>query len=350
MITTPVRLLYVTFLVGISLTVNTVVIAQKKTVVIQFIIDGLPKEAAETAIKAGATNLAYLASNGVVVEEAYSNSPVGAVVLPDGTKPWGGASPPNIAMQTGTHIFETQNLDDIFLAARRHDIPSVFAGGHSLYSVFQNADTNYADTSYTDEQVVDLGIKHIRENNARLIRLHLQRIRKSWTGPACKSDVNSDYIQAILAADAALGKLIDFLKQEGLWKNTFIIVTADHGMGQDVKSSHPPKDLSSWQIYMNFYGPGIKRGATIPYAESPDLAIMTNHFLDIYPLQGYTSALECTDKLSTTGVFLENLFNGKPDDINHPHWIKKYLDSKDGSPSNSYLEYRQAMLDFMNKQ
>jgi len=323
--------------------------AADKPIVIQFIIDGLSKTAVETAINAGAKNLDYLAKNGVVVNDPYSNSPVGAVILPNGEKPWGGATPPNIGMHTGVHVFETRDLDDIFLSARRNGIYSVFSGGHSLYKVFETPDTTYADENYTDEQVVDFGIKHIKENNARLVRLHLQQIRKSWTGPDCKSDVNSKYIKAILNADAALGKLISFLKEEKLWKNTFIILTSDHGMGQETSSSHRPEYLSSWQIYMNFIGPGIKKGDTIPYAETPDMAIMVNYFLGLPKLKGYTKELEATKTLHTTGVFLENIFKGKPDTLKHPQWIKRYLDSKNGHPSNSYLEYRQAMLDFMNE-
>ncbi len=111
-------------------------IEKEQPIVIQFIIDGLMKDAVETAIKAGAENLKYFRNNGVVVEAAYSNSPVGRVKLPDGSEPWRGASPPNIGMHTGTHVFESQNLDDIFLSARRKGIKSVYVGGHTLYDVF----------------------------------------------------------------------------------------------------------------------------------------------------------------------------------------------------------------------
>lgn len=82
---------------------------EKQPVVVQFIIDGLMKDAAETAIKAGAENLKYLAENGVVVQDAYSNSPVGRVKLPDGSEPWGGASPPNIGMHTGSESIAMSN-------------------------------------------------------------------------------------------------------------------------------------------------------------------------------------------------------------------------------------------------
>ena len=265
-------------------------IEKEQPIVIQFIIDGLMKDAVETAIKAGAENLKYFRNNGVVVEAAYSNSPVGRVKLPDGSEPWRGASPPNIGMHTGTHVFESQNLDDIFLSARRKGIKSVYVGGHTLYDVFTTADTYYA-VIMTDSAVVDLGIKHIKEDGARLVRLHLQEIRNSWKGPKEKNNPNSKYIKAILNVDAQLGKLVSFLKKQGLWENAFFVISADHGMGVLKKSNHLSEQLSSWQIYMNFYGPGIKKGDTIPYAESPDIAILTNYFMGLKPLKGYTLKL-----------------------------------------------------------
>ena len=36
---------------------------------------------------------------------------------------------------------------------------------------------------------------------------------------------------------------------------------------------------------MNFYGPSVKKGAKIPYAESPDVALMTNYFMGSPPLK-----------------------------------------------------------------
>ncbi len=346
--------IFVTLIIAVLLLTNcsqlkqTQKIEDKQPIVVQFIIDGLMKDAVETAIKAGAKNLKYFANNGVVVEDAYSNSPVGRVKLPDGSEPWRGASPPNIGMHTGTHIFETQDLDDIFLSAKRNGINSVYVGGHTLYDVFITADTHYAEIM-PDSTVVALGIKHIKEDGARLVRLHLQEIRSSWKGPKGKTNVDSKYIKAILNADAELGKLITCIKNEGLWENAFFIISADHGMGTLKKSNHLSEQLSSWQIYMNFYGPGIKKGAIIPYAESPDVALMTNHFMGLKPLKGYTSKVESLKNLKTTGVFLKNIFKGNPDTLKHPKWIKTYLDNNDQSPPNDYLHYRAGMLDFINK-
>ena len=148
-------------------------------------------------------------------------------------------------MHTGTHVFETQDLDDIFLSAKRKGIKSVYVGGHTLYDVFTTANFYYAEIM-PDTKVVDLAIKHIKKDSARLVRLHLQEIRSSWKGSQGKTNPDSKYIKAILNADAELGKLVTFLKNEGLWETSFFIISVDHGMRTLKKSNHLSEQLSSW--------------------------------------------------------------------------------------------------------
>lgn len=317
----------------------------KTPVVILFIIDGLMPDAAQVAMNNGAENLKYFKNNGVVVDKAYCLSPAGSVVLPDESKPWGGATPPNIGMHTGTHVFEIPEIDDIFLAARRNGLKSVFAGGHDLYQVFQTPDFTYAKTGYSDSLIVQLAINHIKQKEVKLYRLHLQQIRYSWDGPAGMLDPYSEYQKGIQNADKALGRLVQALKDNGQWENSYLIITSDHGMGQGKVSRHYATDISSWKIYMNFYGPQIKKGAHIPYAESPDLAIMVNHLLGSPQLLGYTKECSIINNKKTTGTLLENVFEGNGNDVDHPMWVKKYLESTNWQPEKSYFHFRQAMLD-----
>lgn len=315
-------------------------------VVIVFIIDGLQPDAAKVAAANGAKNLKFLIENGVCVTEAYSTSPAPRMYLPDGSLPWGTSSSPNVAMHTGTHVFESRQMDDIFLSARRAKIKSVFAGGAINYNEFTTPDFCYAG-SLTDSVVVQRGIDHFKNDGTRLLRLHLQRIRDSWSGPEDKLNPHSQYQKAILNADALLGKLIQVLKDENVWENTYIIVSGDHGMGITEQSDHPPSVLSSWTAFMNFYGPGVKKGNSIPYAETPDLAIMINHFLNLDPLQGHTDPKVPVEEKGTSGTFLSNILIGNPDEITHPKMIRRYLESKNWKPSDDFAEYRLSMLSYI---
>ncbi len=100
---------------------------------------------------------------------------------------------------------------------------------------------------------------------------------------------------------------------------------------------------------MNFYGPGIKRGKSIPYAETPDIAILINHFLNLKPLEGHVDPKVTIEARGTTGTFLSNIFEGNPDEITHPKLIRRYLESKNWKPSDEYAEYRLAMLSYINE-
>ncbi|HUT43714.1 MAG TPA: hypothetical protein VMW95_05195 [Desulfobacterales bacterium] len=317
-------------------------------VVLVFVIDGLQSDAAKVAAANGAENLKFLIENGVCVDEAYCTSPAPRMYLPDGSLPWGTSSSPNVAMHTGTHVFESRQMDDIFLSARRAHIKSVFAGGAGNYKEFITPDFCYAG-SLTDSVVVQYGIDHFKNDGVRLIRLHLQRIRDSWSGPEDKLNPRSIYQQDIQKADVLLGKLIQMFKDVGVWESTFIVTAADHGMGITKRSEHPPSVPSSWLPFMNFYGPGIKKGTSIPYAETPDLAIMINYFLNLKPLQGHTDPAVTIEPKGTTGTFLSNIFEGNPAEIKHPKFIRRYLESKNWKPSDDYSEYRLAMLSYIKE-
>jgi hypothetical protein len=314
-------------------------------VVVQFMIDGIDANAVRTAVANGASALGELLKQGVTVDTYYCTSPAPRLQLPDGTLPWGGSTSSNVAMHTGTHLFESRNIDDIFRAATRAGIVSVFAGGSRNYAIFNDAThLYYGGNELTDEIVVERGLQHLTKDNARLLRLHLQHIRNAWSGPGDTTNPKSAYIQYFVkTVDPLLAKLIAGLKSAGVWERTYIILGSDHGMGQTSASGHPQSVLSSWQTFMAFYGPGVKRGAKIPYAEGPDVAVMTNHFLGLPPLRGHLDERVPPALGRVTGTFLANIFEGGPVDVKHPRLIERYLHS--AMPrGDDYVDYRAAMI------
>ncbi len=319
------------------------VVAAPPTVVI-FIIDGLPPGPATVAVANGATNIKFLKDNGVWVAEARCTSPAPYLRMPDGSLPWGTSTSSNVSMHTGTHVFESRQTDDLFLAAKRAGIKSMFAGGAGNYNVFTTATYLHYSGSYSDARVVDFAVQHITNDGVRLVRLHLQRIRDAWTGPKASTDPASAYQKAIRVADQQLGRLINTLKSRGLWNDTFVILAADHGMGQSSGSGHPPHDRSSWQPVMCFYGPGLKRNVTIPYAETPDIAIMAARFLGIGPLRGHTDPAVDIPRKGPTGTVLTNLYQGQPTTLAHPQYIRRYLVARNWAPPDEYTDYRAYML------
>lgn len=314
--------------------------------VVLFLIDGLQPATVETGVAAGASNIKFLIDNGVRAEVSYSTSPAARLQLPDNSQPWGNATSGNVAVHTGCHLNESNMMDDIFLAARAAGITSVFSGGDPNYAVFTTPDAEYA-SDMSDAETVQAAIGHIQDDDARLVRIHLQRIRDFWTGPAGETSASSTYIQHLVEVDGLLGELRAALEQKGVWDRTYVVLSSDHGMGQQAASDHPPNDRSSWENVTVFYGPGVKKGATIPYAELPDLAVMTAHLLKLPALKGHTDPAVTLTHKGPTGTLLTNIFEGGAD-VAHMRYIETYLDTDtymDGG--TGYSDYRLGMLSIL---
>jgi len=239
-------------------------------------------------------------------------------------------------------------MDDVFLAARRATIKSVFAGSAENYKIFNTADYCFAKSN-ADSAAIDFATDHLKKDGVRLLSIHVQETRRNWTGPEDKTKPESKYQQYLLQVDRLLGKLIAALKSEGVWDSTYVIVSSDHGMGMTKRSDHPATEISSWKPYMNFYGPGIKKGGTIPYAETPDMAIMIDHVLQLTPLQGHTDPNVSIEPKGTTGTLLTNIFEGNPSTIDHPKLIRKYLEGRNWKPVDDFADYRTSMLSLIRE-
>ena len=312
-------------------------------VVVQFMIDGIDPNTVRTAVAAGATTLGSLLKQGTTVQTYYCASPAPRLELPDGSLPEGGSTAAIVALHTGTHLFESSNIDDIFLSARRAGIKSVFAGGSPNYSIFKS-DYLYYGNDVTDQQAVDHGLEHFTRDGTRLMHLHLQHIRDHWHGPSDTTNPNSEYVQYFVkTVDPLLAKFIAGLKSAGAWERTYLIIGSDHGMGQTSQSGHPQSVSSSWRTFMFFYGPGIRHSATIPYAEGPDVAVTTNYLLGMPPLRGHMDPKVPARVGRVTGVLLTNIFENSPADIKHARPIEQYLQS-DMPRGDQYVDYRAAML------
>jgi|GEM_PF-4386834 len=319
----------------------------ERTVVL-FLIDGLQPASAKLMAANGAVNLKMMFDSGVVADSSYSPYPKEGYTIEDGSQPWGMTSPGNVAVHNGCHLFETKNVDDIFLAARERGIKSVFAGGTANYTQITTPDFHTAG-EITDQAVVQFGIDHFKNDHARLIRLHPQRVRDGWTGPAGIPDPASSYNKAILVADAELGRLIATLKTAGVWDSTWLMVAADHGMNNNPISLHDADQITSWDPFISFYGPGIKKGATIPYAELSDLAIMANYFMGSRPLKGVLDPAVTYMPKTPTGSFLSNIFIGAPRELNHPRYIARFLAAVNQKPKADYISYRNAIMPILKQ-
>ena len=135
-------------------------------VVIQFVVDGIDYNTVRTAVATGASTLGTLLKEGVTADTYYCTSPAPRLHLPDGSSPWGGSTSSNVAMHTGTHLFESNRPHLPQRAACRHHVG--VRGRLAQHAIFKNADSlYYGANELTDEIVVDHGLRHLTKDNAR---------------------------------------------------------------------------------------------------------------------------------------------------------------------------------------
>jgi hypothetical protein len=91
----------------------------------------------------------------------------------------------------------------------------------------------------------------------------------------------SPYRQALLKADAHLGRMMDELKSLGIYDKTIIFVTGDHG--QTVTGWHPPFAQDAWPMPVVLAGPGIKADQKFPYSEQIDVVPTLCYLMGVKP-------------------------------------------------------------------
>ena len=90
------------------------------------------------------------------------------------------------------------------------------------------------------------------------------------------------YIQAIEAADLAIGKLIDQLKTANLYKNTHLLLITDHG---GINKNHGGVSMNEMQVPWAITGPQIKKkGLITAYNSNKNTALVLARIFGIKEL------------------------------------------------------------------
>jgi hypothetical protein len=253
--------------------VSQTVFSQSVKRVILFQIDGLHWQA-PSLLTMPALN--RLTGEGTYIEKSY-------VIIPhhptigDYSK-YNSCSFPNPMLHAGTIFIKPENkyIQEVFSGAQ-----TAFVVNTAAYrSVARGFTTQIMDPSLSDKQVVEQSMQILKNQDPVFMRVHLQTPGDIGSSIAVSTPdkpyfrnifgKGSPYMKAIEEADVLLGQFISFLKQEGKWDGTVLVVTSDHG--QSKTGWHPLFDEDSWITPLVFAGPGIARGRKLPYFEHTDLA------------------------------------------------------------------------------
>ncbi len=264
-----------TILVAFCMLISLTLKAQRPERVILFMIDGLHWQAPQSLDMPVFNSLI---KEGTYIEKSYMILPHHPTIGDYST--FNSCSFPNPILHEGTVFISPENkfIQEVFSPQK----PTVFVVNTSAYrSVSRGFTTTIMNPQLSDREVVEQSMEILKMQNPVFMRIHLQTPGENGTSIAINSTPHqpyyhnifgedSPYAQKIEEADKLLGEFIEFLKKEGKWESTVLIVTSDHG--QSKIGWHPLFDEDSWMTPMLFTGTGIAKDREFDYFEHTDLA------------------------------------------------------------------------------
>jgi hypothetical protein len=288
--------------------------------VILFLIDGLQWQA-PARIRMPVFN--SLAKGGTFIERSWMILPHHPTV--GDYSNFNSCSFPNPMLHAGTIFLRPENryIQEVFSPARQ----TVFIVNEAdYYSVARGFTTQIMDPAMSDRQVVDQAMLVLKQQDPVFMRIHLQSAGVLGTTVALNSEgkpysgnifaKGSPYITAVEEADRLLGKFVAFLKEEGKWEGTVLIISSDHG--QSIQGWHPMFDEDSWVTPMVFAGKGIARQRELPYFEHTDLA----------PTIAWLLGSEAPNSDGGSGKAVKEILEGTDKNDYHPGMFLKTLNQQ----------------------
>lgn len=194
------------------------------------------------------------------------------------------SSYPNPMMMAGT-IFLRANQP---MLQHSFDISAFVANSRSYQSITDGYEFTVQKTE-TDEYAVDRALELLSSHDIDFLRLHLQNTGNGGSetleappDAPYRHDIwhkDSPYVAKAREADRQVGRLIDGLEHMGKWEDTLFVLTSDHG--QTRSGWHPTLPEESWMFPAVFYGPGIRKGQTIEWADQTDLVPTIAQVMDV---------------------------------------------------------------------
>jgi len=113
-------------------------------------------------------------------------------------------------------------------------------------------------------ELYDRAMEYIGQHKKDKLFMFLYNVHTDHIGHTYEW-MSPEYIKSIEEGDAQVGRMIDFLKKEGLFEETHLMFITDHGgIGKGHGGVSPEEMIVPWIIK----GPGIKKGFSITEANN----------------------------------------------------------------------------------
>lgn len=247
-----------------------------------------------------------------------------------------GAGPDQHGISNNDWILETRTIKPVYEKENGYS-PSIFDVLKEKYpnlrfsAVFNWTPIgNYFDRSIPDtiievkttKEAIDQIISEIIDKNAHFVFSQIDYMDNAGHGTGYGSD---SYYQEAEILDKEIGRLLEALKQNDMYEDTYIITLSDHG-GRGF--GHGNKTMLEYEVPFIINGPGIIKGKTTKEAIQPfDVATTV------------ATIFKCDIPHYMLGSTIESAFGDAPellsDYVSKPIIIVDSLDNK-----YSYLHYK----------
>ena len=244
--------------------------------VILIVVDGVRPD---ILVGANTPNIDNLTASGSFTWNAWTVTPsvtlaavpsifTGATPQVHGVTNWDG----EIYAETFVEVFEEAGLPCAIVGE------DAILGGYSATYC-----TNYYSHPQAEEHFMTIAIDLLRENDFYFITVY--NPVPDHMGHS-HGHGSPEYREAIEDADYQIGRLVENLKELGVYEDTLIVITPDHGMtGQ----SHGSGYATDMRIFSVWHGPGIKENYQmvdniyIPASGNYDETYVAHRIIDIAP-------------------------------------------------------------------
>lgn len=247
---------------------------------IMFVIDGLASGVHE---KIDMPALEALIGEGVLFSEVYL--PLADHPEYSAEYPWK-CSIPNPVMMSGSLFIGQDSIRESLIQHYFRERPTAFVLAAKPYTEVSEGFTIYDDISNgtdslitREDLVVERAMEIILRDNPEFMRIHCQSPGNGGNQTSLDLDApyandiyhpQSPYRIQMQFTDRELGRFVGWLREQGLWESTLLMVVGDHG--QAPTGWHPPYLHGGNVTELVVAGiDGVDRGARYDYAELIDL-------------------------------------------------------------------------------
>lgn len=239
-----------------------------------------------------------LMQEGVLYREIYL--PLAAHPTQSEDYPWS-CSIPNPVLMSGTIFIGQENVAQNLIQHSFTERPTAFTVNSGSYVAIKDGFTIYEQVPkgemtpvYTDELSMNAMKEIIKKDNPEFMRIHCQGLGSSGSRTKAPDMPFTDNIWHTESpwrlqakhTDKMLGEFVQWLKDEGLWESTVLIVMGDHGQADE--GWHEPYAPGSNTTQMVVAGKDIRKGITYDYAEIIDV-VPTIAWLQGVPAPKYSA-------------------------------------------------------------